>query len=851
LISNYKNLKRTKENYMKKGMSLGLLLFLWVFNLSTWGMAPEEDDVTKVTRLLREVEERVNGNYEEGTLFLGNTDGGKSTLFNYLQGAILHGKFKSFGEYEIILDPSVDVARYSAIGSQSTVSQTTIPVVIDNSFDCPGFQDTRPFQDIVNAYSIYRVVNQTKKLKILLISSFEELFDAKAVLFMTLLDQIGEIFQHNIDALCKGLCLVVTKTNRDQVNKAEYQDLFSKMLGEQLGAGFSQKNPRIKILRFLSQTNRIAFFKMPKQEGPILDDDKNAIRAMLATVSSQGNTKQADIKPMLSISDKSKLSLEILLSGMLEKMRETFTDLSSSYPELYARFINAHLDQNAGQLRRIFGEVTRHLQGVSDEPERFYESAKNVSDILKLLSHKDRESFGDSVVRLTFFATAGLGDAINREVEKFRIFSHLRNLIKSAKRYVADPKIKYRRNIAKITGGLLGTSDIPEEILRRPDLSEIELYSWHTLLIDEDLTAPGVNLTLIAPHWWVIGNKKISLKGAEALAHNNPKARDGDDESSHGEDGLPGKPGGSGSHFYGKGEVFEGLENLTIDVSGGKGGPGQNGGNGAKGQDGLPGNILDVEHRKAENRKTEFLIEGIYALQLMMPGAPSGAFETYESGIPAKEGGSGGKGGARGTGGIPGSVTLKDKENKDVLIRKDESIGDSDDFGIAGDPGEGGEHKPVYAGTYIDIQAFGFYMDWNKRAIERALGPREDRTYGLRARLTQRLFGLRGCQSLVQHAITGGVFTIGLLIEVGKTYVFYQLGGPVALAAGLALPTIPLGLDKWYEKPHAKNLGAKAPDGNRPADLNENGRELALPKEPIDFAEKNEHFQRLLQKNRS
>jgi hypothetical protein len=572
---------------MKKGIFLGALLIVSIFNLNAWGMEPEEDDVAKVTRLLREVEERVDGNYEEGTAFLGNTDAGKSALFNYLQGVILHGRLKGFGKYEIIFARDIDARRYSPIGNQNTISQTTFPVAIENNFDCPGFKDTRPFQDIVNAYSIYRVVKQTKKLKILLVSSFGELDITRTTLFMDLLDQVGEIFQHNIEALCRGLCLVVTKTNRDQVNRDEYRALFSRMLREQLDAGAHQDNPRIRILNFLSQTDRIAFFKMPEQEGPIPNDDRRTISDMIAAIPSQAN-----IRPELSLSDRSKLSLDELLSGMFKKMRDTLTDLSNNYSKLYARFIKSHLNQNAGQLRRAFGEVTRHSRVVSDEPDKFYESAENVNEILKFLSHEDQKIFEGTLARLSFFEKVGLGRTINHEIREYRIFSSLAGFTRDAEDYVANPvttypviKLKDKEGIerdgviARITGGLLGSSDIPnipEEVLKKGRLSEIALHSSRALLIDEDLAAPGVNLILMASDWWVVGNKMISLKGDDGLVHNNPKANDG-------KDGLPGKPGGSGGHFYGKGKVFEGLENLIIDVSGGKGGPGQNGGDGTEG----------------------------------------------------------------------------------------------------------------------------------------------------------------------------------------------------------------------------------------------------------------------------
>jgi hypothetical protein len=118
----------------------------------------------------------------------------------------------------------------------------------------------------------------------------------------------------------------------------------------------------------------------------------------------------------------------------------------------------------------------------------------------------------------------------------------------------------------------------------------IKIEAFSAVYFDQDLDFPGVNMIIVAPHWFIEKSVRINLSGVHAEDH-DMKADDGQgvDESGcgrAGEDGLPGLPGQSGGCFYGKGMVFTGLKRLLIEANGGNGGNGQNAGNGS---DGLAG----------------------------------------------------------------------------------------------------------------------------------------------------------------------------------------------------------------------------------------------------------------------
>lgn len=111
----------------------------------------------------------------------------------------------------------------------------------------------------------------------------------------------------------------------------------------------------------------------------------------------------------------------------------------------------------------------------------------------------------------------------------------------------------------------------------------IKVFALNNLFIDTDFDGTGkqLQLSLIAPKWCVIDDRKIILSGENGKPHLEPKAKDDAGLHTGGEDGHPGNPGGPSGHFMAIGnEVIDG-RNLEIHINGGMGGAGQHGGNGA------------------------------------------------------------------------------------------------------------------------------------------------------------------------------------------------------------------------------------------------------------------------------
>ena len=339
----------------------------------------------------------------------------------------------------------------------------------------------------------------------------------------------------------------------------------------------------------------------------------------------------------------------------------------------------------------------------------------------------------------------------------------------------------FKNNILKINGTLVSAKDVLNEIFSyrkdHKEFKEVKICALNKFFLDSDFSdvyeyipklllikqaynvatsyicplsisnlisfyypvtsaLKGINLTIIAPNWKIIGQRTIDLSGKEGISilskasngYSYENAEEDDKvnmygagkDGTRGTDGVPGNPGTSGGSFKGIGKKFVNLQSLTINVSGGDGGRGQDGGNGGNGTNGNSGNNKLLEEplqicfqppRKELGFADKSYGEGAVHAVRKLGTFNSQFLETYTSrGMDGGAGGNAGAGGAGGIGGLPGSakiITYAENLKKDALnYYCVNQKGEEGESGIAGNIGIGGDNGITYTRQYINEEIF-------------------------------------------------------------------------------------------------------------------------------------------------
>ncbi|MBL9029258.1 MAG: hypothetical protein JNK42_02155 [Caedimonas sp.] len=662
--------------------------------------AEQLKELEEISKYIDEIEAKIPLKQEEAILIIGDSGEGKSTLLNYLADIPLNGK-RNKGSAKLIID--TDKPLNGAELSHGIRSKTSLPSGCQKYWDCPGFLDTRgPVQNIVNAFSIYKLAKGTENLKVLVTVSENTIEGSRASTFLKLISNLGKTFK-NTDELTKGLCLVVTK------NRELTPDLVKEKLDSILEDEDSENtlNPSQKaIIKYLaSSQDEISFFNAPKKEGIISADDKHLI---LEAIQKIAYLKKPE--PSISIPPES----QIFITDLVERLNNDILQFISSKfcPEIlsYSDTLIREHSGTAKGLRASFKNLSDQLKGISRDSGEFENNLQKILAIITgTLEQKELEKqFSKKISRFEFLKLVK-PESLEIKGNTDSWYSDISDSIQDMDVLASAPEKDEQRNFLTLKGLIIGIEDLDEKDIQEKELSEVNVYSLNSLFVDKDIAMPGINLTLISPEWHIVDRRIINLKGKPGDAHQQEKADDGVvSQHPNGKDGLPGLPGYSGGRLYGKGKEFFDLSHLTVDVSGGNGGQGQSGGDGAKGRDGEEGNLVDVQERKEENLFSRKKIKAEKVKDYVEKGVKffltfNDKFkEVYKSGTSGEKGGNAGQGGIGGLGGKSGSVfidsQLPENENPDIT-QKDGPRGSN---GQAGTPGVGGKHGRQYRGVYIN-----------------------------------------------------------------------------------------------------------------------------------------------------
>ncbi|CAG8577199.1 2264_t:CDS:1 [Dentiscutata erythropus] len=829
----------------------------------------KDQEIEEIQYHFNEISEKIS-HQENAVIIIGDTGEGKTTLLGYLTGIPLLSREDDLGDYIIYAEDSSDIEI-----NDRPISQTSLPTCRGVYWDCPGFGDTRGLvQNIVNAYSIYKLIKNVEKLKILLVVSESIIKSTRKKEFLNLINNLGETFK-NIDEFVRGLCLVITKSNKLDVRKV--RNCFRKILEEYDNQeSFSQ--PKREILNFLSSTeSQIVIFNAPDQEGPISDTDKYSILESIERISYLTN-----LEPSILLDDKSKLYINSLVEIFYDDLKNYI--LLKFYPAIQNYFetlIDTHRG-TAKELRNSLNEFSKKFKSIYDVPEKFEENLQQILLIVEHIQSNDlKKELLKNISLLNFFKLV--------KHESFEIkgntsswYSYISELINELE-ILTSFKIHNHGHKLTLEGIILGTEDLITA-MNNQELSEINVFSLNSLFIDQDINAPGINLTLISPQWRVVSKRLINLKGYTGFSHNPNKADDGmssiEKLNINGEDGLPGLPGLPGyygGNFYGKGNNFFNLSSLIINTSGGDGGQGQDGGNGANG---LDGNNLDEEFTKnkeyfefisrekvkifsSDEEKVDFLDKVIKCVEKCAKFVITfndKHEETYEYFDPGQRGGNAGRGGIGGFGGKPGSI-LFDSSSKlleNPIIFKESKRGAN---GKGGKPGLGGKNGPKYRGVYINERVFpalrGIKEFDTKCDVSDGLLESTRATVAPAASLT-----ITG--SVVGAAeVAKKTFFEKILIDLGLVSsplafsvpaAFAGLGIALVVQAGCSVVSANLS-SGWKEVPHKvdnEKFNERAPEGKLLDGLNENNIKISFDILPrITSKEKEKLYEKFYNQNQN
>ncbi|KAM3146091.1 hypothetical protein pb186bvf_001748 [Paramecium bursaria] len=241
--------------------------------------------------------------------------------------------------------------------------------------------------------------------------------------------------------------------------------------------------------------------------------------------------------------------------------------------------------------------------------------------------------------------------------------------------------------------------------IQNKDIQEIYIYSLYEFYVNSDIEMPGVHIYIKCKNFRVQKKCLINLKGQTGQPFLE-KAKNGDEQNNHGDDGQEGNQGQSGGTIYVDAEEYFNIQLLEIDISGGDGGKGQDGGDGFDGTKGVDGNEQKVKQKKEQNESEKWeevptnLLETVFQHNRVF---------LYYYRSKGKPGTVGGNAGSKGKGGVCGSKGIIYFQNFDAQQINQKSNNSYQGIeGIDGQPGMGGQYGTDYVGQFQEVRLLGF-----------------------------------------------------------------------------------------------------------------------------------------------
>ncbi|WP_341747855.1 leucine-rich repeat domain-containing protein [Candidatus Tisiphia endosymbiont of Dascillus cervinus] len=232
----------------------------------------DQATIKQVSNLIRDGNDRLQEHGKKGILLLGNTGAGKSTLAYVLTGRELQAIIDDETS-ELVIDamqPLADIVIGHKLSSETKIPNKCFAKDKDLIiWDCPGFNDTDPVQEIANSFYIKRLFETTEQLKFVLV--IPELVLNSAVergsAFLATLSNFIKSFK-DIGYIEGSISLVVTHVPPNK-NIQHIKKSIDKILADNQGATDEHK----ALINKLKDNGSIYLFYKPTDEGELVVPD--------------------------------------------------------------------------------------------------------------------------------------------------------------------------------------------------------------------------------------------------------------------------------------------------------------------------------------------------------------------------------------------------------------------------------------------------------------------------------------------------------------------------------------------------------------------------------------------------
>ena len=271
----FTNLNQKEIKVMKNNMSnelLGKVKFFDMGQASEGRASTQDQTIRQISKLIRDGNDYLREYNEKGVLLLGETGAGKSTLANLFSGKKLQA---------IIDDETGDLVVDAMQPDESIIvghkmsSATKVPNKIEASkilnkcfaqdlviWDCPGFNDTDPVQEIANSFYIKRLFETNKYLKFVLVIPEYTLNNNRGTHFLEIVSSFIKTFT-DVELISDSISLIITKVPKHKQIQ-HIKNSIEKILQDNQIAIDSHKSLIKKVIK-----SSLHLFHKPANEGEI------------------------------------------------------------------------------------------------------------------------------------------------------------------------------------------------------------------------------------------------------------------------------------------------------------------------------------------------------------------------------------------------------------------------------------------------------------------------------------------------------------------------------------------------------------------------------------------------------